>query len=203
MQEAPGRTGASARPLCLPLPVSVSAHLQRAHSVREVEELAAHNWARRAWQGEGARVPRLPLCFPGSALTLGDRVSTHGQTWGCCCCYCLGTHNEAQAPASPSGGQGAGGCPVPWRVQTPPPCCPQQQDLEPFSQRAGARGCWNRCLVLGCGRPRTWLAHICWEAPADTDAAGVTPSPLGRSSRVRVAMQSDPGGPLRRRPQPA
>lgn len=40
----------------------------------------------------------------------------------------------------------------------------------PFSQRAGAR-VLEPLSGLGCGHPRTWLAHICWEAPADTDAA--------------------------------
>lgn len=79
-----------------------------------------------------------------------------------------------QAPASPSGA----GCrrPVsPVEVQTPPPCCPQQQDpARPFSQRAGAL-VLEPLSGLGCGCPRTWLAHICWRprltgAPDAADA---------------------------------
>lgn len=55
-------------------------------------------------------------------------MSTHGQTWGCCCCCCLGTHNGLKPQPLPLGGRVQAACPVLWRVQTPPPCCPQQQD---------------------------------------------------------------------------
>ena len=117
-------------------------------------------------RGPGAH---LPQCFPCSALPLGDRMGTCCQTWGCFCC--LGTQDQLMPPPLPLGA----GCRQP--VQSLGECrrhpfaaSGSRAQPRPLSWRAGSR-VLEPPSGLGCGRPRTWLACICWEAPADTDAA--------------------------------
>lgn len=149
-------------------------------------------------RGPGAR---LPLCFPGSALPLGDHMGMRCHAWACFCC--LGARDQLMPRPLPLGA----GCRQP--VQSHGECrrhpfaaSSSRARPRPLSWQAGSR-VLEPLSGLGCGRPRTWLACICREAPADTDAADADPSPLGRSLGWGEAVWSDPRGPLRTRRQPA
>ena len=116
-------------------------------------------------RGPGAR---LPQCFTCSALPSGGRMGTRCQTWGCLCC--LGAQGQLRPPPS----LGGAGCRQP--VQSHGECrrrfaaSSSRAWPRPLSWRAGSQ-VLEPPSGLGCGRPRTWLACICWEAPTDTDAA--------------------------------
>lgn len=144
------------RPLCLPpscLCLCPPDGLTPSGRCRVRARLGEEGLARG--RGPGAR---LPLCFPGSTLTLGDQVSMHGQTWGCCCCY-LGAQDGLTPRPLPLGGRVQAACPVLWRVQMSPPCRPQQQD--PAQASLPALGHWSHCLVWGVDAPEPgWLASV-------------------------------------------
>ena len=117
-------------------------------------------------KGKGPGCPPAPL-LPRLSFNL-RRSRGHARSDMGLLLLLSGRPGRAHALALPSGGQGAGGLSSPVEGPDAAPSPPSAAGPSPgLSPGAPAL---EPLPGLGCGRPRTWLARICWEALADMDA---------------------------------